>query len=281
MKELSVNNSIINSKKPLNIAIIGAGFMGSAITKGLLNSFSNINITVSEIDGDKVDLIKSNLNVNVTSNNVETVKGSQIVFLAIKPNILPSVLEEIAPYCTKNKIIISIAAGVKLETIENYITKSSVIRVMPNICAQVQEGAMAYALGHNVSKEEKEIVQKLLSSMGHSMCVEEKMMDAVTGLSGSGPAYIFMAIEALSDGGVLCGLPRNIANELAAQTVYGAAKMYMDNNFHAGALKDMVTSPGGTTIKGVQALEENSFRASLIKAVEEAYKQSKKFSENK
>lgn len=281
MKEISNNNSIINRKKPLNIAIIGAGFMGSAIAKGLLNSFSNINLTVSEINSDKIDLIKSNLNVKVSSNNADTVKNSQIIFLAVKPNILPSVLEEIGPYCTKNKIIISIAAGINLETIENYISKSPVIRVMPNICAQVEEGAIAYALGHNVSLEQKEIVHKLLSSMGQCMCVEENMMDAVTGLSGSAPAYIFMAIEALSDGGVLCGLPRNIANELAAQTVYGAAKMYMENNFHAGVLKDMVTSPGGTTIKGVQALEENSFRASLIKAVEEAYKQSKKFSENK
>ena len=261
----------------MNIGIIGAGFMGSSIGLALKESFPNYNITISDIDKDKLnELAKKGL--NTLTDNIANVNNSEIIILAVKPNIITRVMSEIRKESFNNKLIISIAAGIPIKTIDEYLPKTSIIRVMPNINAQIHKGAIAYAKGKMVTEEQSKIAQELLSTIGMALCVEENMLDAVTGLSGSGPAFVFMAIEALSDGGVLCGLPRNISNQLAAQTVLGSAEMYLQTGKHAGALKDMVTSPGGTTIKGVQALEDGGFRSALIKAVEEAYKQSKSFS---
>ncbi len=279
MNDLSKNTSIQKLSPSLKIGIIGSGFMGTSIAKGIHESFPKIDITLSDIDKEKLKIIKNTLGINTSSDNVQTIKESNIIFLAVKPNIIPQVLEEISKSATKDKLIISIAAGVTIETLETDLQNSPVIRVMPNICAQIQEGALAYATGSKVTKAHGELCDKLLSALGLALKVEEKMLDAVTGLSGSGPAFIFMAIEALSDGGVLCGLPRDISNKLAAQTVLGSAKMYLADNCHAGALKDMVTSPGGTTICGVKALEDKSFRSALMDAVQKATEQSKKFSQ--
>ena len=278
MNKLAKNLSI--QKTSLKIGILGSGFMGSSIAKGIHDVFPKVEITINDIDKNKLSFLKDNLGVNTSENNKETVQNSNVVFLAVKPNIIPKILEEIKPYVTKDKLIISIAAGVTIETLENGLPNIPIIRVMPNICAQIQEGAIAFATGSYVSNAQKEIGEKLLSALGLALNVDEKMLDAVTGLSGSGPAYIFMAIEALSDGGVLCGLPRDIANKLAAQTVLGSAKMYLSDHCHAGALKDMVTSPGGTTIQGVKTLENKGFRSALIDAVESATNQSRKFSKN-
>ena len=269
------------SKKQINVTVIGAGFMGSAIITGLKKSFSHIILTVTDSDEKKLKKYKET-DIITTKDNIEACRNADIIYLAVKPAIIPIVAEHIKNVITDKQLIISIAAGVKTETIENSLGKNAnVIRIMPNICANVLEGALCYCYGKNADTSADSIVDSQLNSLGKAWKVEEKLMDAVTGLSGSGPAFIFMIIEALSDGGVLCGLPRDLSNALAAQTVYGSAKMYLETGFHAGALKDMVTSPGGTTIQGVEALEDSGIRNAFIKAVKRATEQSIKFSQNK
>lgn len=265
----------------LNISIIGGGFMGSAIVESIAEAYPEISLTVADSNETVFAKFEKYSNVKTTKDITEAAKSANIIYLAVKPNVVPYILEQIKYIVTQDKLIVSVAAGVTTETIESHLNKVGVIRIMPNICAKVSEACLAYCFGKYVDETWEQSVYEELSTLGKAIKVEEKYMDAITGLSGSGPAYIFMMIEALSDGGVLCGLPRNIANELAAQTVYGSAKMYLENSKHAGELKDMVTSPGGTTIQGVKALEENRFRYALIKAVEEATRQSEKFSKNK
>lgn len=279
-KDITNFNSIVAEQPYEKLLIIGAGFMGSSLANGILKSNIPLNITVSDLDENRLNCIKQSLNVNTTFDNKKATAESDIIILAVKPAIVPDVLNEIKDFCTEKKIIISIAAGVTIATIEELIPKSPVVRVMPNICAQIQEGAVAYALGSKpFSENTKATIANILSSVGMAIMVKENQLDAVTGLSGSGPAYIFMAIEALSDGGVLAGLPRDISTKLAAQTVYGSAKMVLETGLHPGYLKDMVTSPAGTTIEGVAELEEKGVRSAYIKAVTAAYKKSKKLAE--
>ena len=264
------------------IAVIGSGFMGSAIAESIASACPNISLTVCDKEPKALEKFKDFHSVKTSLDLAKTAEEADIIYLAVKPNVITSVLDNIRHYVTKDNIIISIAAGITTETIETHLNKVGVVRIMPNICAKVNEGCIVYCFGRylDITKWEP-VIEKELSSLGKAIKTDEKYMDAVTGLSGSGPAFIFMLIEALSDGGVLCGLPRDIADTLAAQTVYGSAKMYLEYNKHSGELKDMVTSPGGTTIQGVKALEKNNFRYALIEAVEEATRQSEKFSKNK
>lgn len=211
------------------------------------------------------------------ASNVEVVRFARIILLAVKPEQVTAVLAEIRPHFTAQHLLVSIAAGVTLAKLEFGLSPGSrLVRVMPNTPALVGASATAYALGSAASPEDGQWVQKLFSSVGSSFLVKESLLDAVTGLSGSGPAYAYLVIEALSDGGVACGLPREIATKLAAQTLLGSAKMVLETGLHPGALKDMVTSPGGTTIEGIHELENGNVRGSLMNAVRAATKKSKK-----
>jgi pyrroline-5-carboxylate reductase len=277
--------------KDKKIGIIGTGNMGEALISGLVYSRSSVpeNIICSDIRKDKLKLVKEEYGVATTKNNLDVVKASEIVIYAIKPQIIASILRETADCLDMSKIIISIAAGVPLAAIESCLNKDlRLIRVMPNIATFVKEGAAAIAPGKHALKNDLKVSQAIFNSVGRSVIIEESLMDAITGLSGSGPAYIFLIVDALADAGVKVGLSREDALFLSSQTVLGAAKLLMDTNEHPGRLKDKVTSPGGTAIAGLHTLEEGGLRTTLINAVEAATKRAhelgemmiKNFSEN-
>jgi len=209
--------------------------------------------------------------------NLEVARAATVLILATKPDQVAAALAEISGAITKQHLIISIAAGVTLAKLEGALPAGArVIRVMPNTPALVGDGAAAFALGKSATAADSELAKKLLSAVGLALPVKESLLDAVTGLSGSGPAYVYQFIEALSDGGVAAGLPRDIATQLAAQTVLGGAKMVLETGQHPGVLKDQVTSPGGTTIEGLHELEKGKLRATVMSAVRAATEKSKK-----
>ena len=208
--------------------------------------------------------------------NEALVKTSEVIFLAVKPAQVSEVLQEIAPHWERRHLLVSIAAGVPLDRMQKAAPEGArVVRVMPNTPAVVGAAASAYALGNHATAADAELVQNLLAAVGFACQVPESLLDAVTGLSGSGPAYVYLVIEALSDGGVAAGLPRDTATRLAAQTVLGAARMVMETGQHPGALKDQVTSPGGTTIEGLHELEKAGVRAAFMNAVRAATEKSR------
>ncbi len=212
-----------------------------------------------------------------TARNAEVLRFASVVLLAVKPDQASGVLQEIRSLVTRPHLLVSIAAGVRLARIEEALEPGSrVVRVMPNTPALVGASASAYALGTAAKAEDGRLVQKLFSAVGLAVEVKETWLDAVTGLSGSGPAYAYLAMEALSDGGVAAGLPREIATRLAAQTFYGAARMVLETGQHPGVLKDMVTSPGGTTIEALHELEKSGVRGAFINAVRAAVEKSRK-----
>ncbi|MGV9174148.1 MAG: pyrroline-5-carboxylate reductase [Promethearchaeia archaeon] len=259
------------------IGIIGIGNMGNALLNGIIKSniLPKDNILIYDTNEELLDQRKKKYDVSSAINNKDLVKQSDFVLLCVKPQVVDQVLEEIKTKVTE-KIIISIAAGVTIGQIEDIIKKNiPIIRIMPNTPALVGEGASAISKNQKVKNKSIEFVKDILNSVGLVVEVEEKYIDAVTGFSGSGPAYVFMAIEALADGGVKMGLSREVALKLAAQTVKGAAEMVLETKKHPGELKDMVASPGGTTIAAIHELEKNAFRASFIKAVESATLKSK------
>ncbi|MBP1907978.1 pyrroline-5-carboxylate reductase [Methanolobus bombayensis] len=260
------------------LGFIGTGKMGSALIKGICNAglFAPSNVYASDLYEPSLDELKKNVGVNVSTDNAVTVINSDIIVLAVKPQILKKVISGIKDDVSSDKLIISIAAGVKLEDIEKEFNEGTrVIRVMPNIAATVAEAASAITQGKDATKEDAEDALEILSSVGSAIQVPENLMDAVTGLSGSGPAYIFPVIEAMADGAVYEGLDRNSALILAAQTVLGAAKMVLETGAHPGELKDMVTSPAGTTIRGVRTLEDYGVRIAFMNAVIESANRSK------
>ena len=221
---------------------------------------------------DRRDRLKSQFGIRVGPANREAVAWADVVVLAVKPQMLPAVLSELGPILA-HALVISIAAGVTIRTIAEQIAGAMrVVRAMPNVPALVREGMTALALGSAVSEDDSRLARRLFEVVGRVVLVEERLMDAVTGLSGSGPAYIFQAIEALADGGVMMGLPRQTAELLAAQTVLGSA---LESGVHPAQLKDRVASPGGTTIAGLHQLEQGGFRATLMAAVEAATIRSK------
>ncbi|WP_321429305.1 pyrroline-5-carboxylate reductase [uncultured Methanolobus sp.] len=260
------------------LGFIGTGKMGSALIKGICNAglFSPSNVYASDLYEPSLDELKQNVGVNVSTDNAATVNNSDIIVLAVKPQILKKVLAGIKDDINSDKLVISIAAGVKLADIEKEFNEGTrVIRVMPNIAATVAEAASAITQGTNASKEDAEDALTILGAVGSAIQVPENLMDAVTGLSGSGPAYIFPVIEAMADGAVYEGLDRKSALVLAAQTVLGAAKMALETETHPGELKDMVTSPAGTTIRGIKVLEEYGIRSAFMQAVIESSNRSK------
>lgn len=222
----------------------------------------------------RCDRLKSQFAVRVGPDNRQAVAWADVVIFAVKPQALPHVLAEIAEALPR-VLVISIAAGVTIQSVMNQAPGAQrVIRAMPNMPVLVREGMTALSWSGALAEEDKEVARAVFQAVGRVIPIEERLMDAVTGLSGSGPAYVFQAIEALADGGVKMGLPRQTAEVLAAQTVLGAAKMVLDSGEHPAKLKDRVASPGGTTIAGLHRLEEGRFRATLMGAVEAATKRS-------
>jgi pyrroline-5-carboxylate reductase len=271
---------MLNDKK---IAFIGAGNMGAAIISGLIVSGSSKpeNIICTDVRESRLDEIKSEYGVRVTANNMDAVEASDIIVYAVKPQIMAKVLEETADKLDMSKLVISIAAGVPMPAIESCLNKDlRLIRVMPNIAAAVKEAASAIAAGGHATDEDVDLAMEIFNSIGKSVFLKENyLMDAITGLSGSGPAYIFLIVDALADAGVKMGLAREEALFLSTQTVLGAAKLLMETREHPGQLKDKVTSPGGTAIAGLATLEEGGLRTTLIHAVEAATNRSRELGE--
>ncbi|PIQ99899.1 MAG: pyrroline-5-carboxylate reductase [Nitrospinae bacterium CG11_big_fil_rev_8_21_14_0_20_45_15] len=264
------------SKK--RIGFIGGGNMAEAIVKGLVasKSVASKNILIADVSSERLNFLRKEYKVETASNNKDVTEKSDIVILAVKPQIMDKVLEEMRDIDLGKKLLISVAAGYPILAIESILKsdqekkKVRVIRTMPNTPALVLEGATAITPGTDADKNDLKMAHFLFSSVGKTVDVTEKQIDAVTGLSGSGPAYIFMIIEALADGGVKMGLSRDVANTLSIQTVLGAAKLAQQSGLHPGELKDRVASPGGTTIAGIHALESGALRATLMDAVEAA-----------
>ncbi len=267
------------------IGFIGAGRMAEALISGILDSkmAKAADITVSDKDKARTSHIKKNYKVTSTTNK-KVVEASDVIVLAVKPNNIADVVDEIAKVVDKSKLLISIAAGIKVETIRKRLPDDlpvRIVRIMPNTPALVLEGATGIYFNENCAKDNKEFTQKIFDSVGVTTILEdEKLMDAVTALSGSGPAYVLYFIEALSDAGVSVGLSRDMSQKLAMQTVLGAAKMVKDTGIHPTVLKEMVTSPGGTTIAALRQLETDGVKGSIINAVNRAYKKSRKLSKD-
>jgi pyrroline-5-carboxylate reductase len=255
--------------------MIGGGVMGEAILSRLLSQgvYTPQEVLVSEPNGDRRDYLVSTYNINVTSDNKATQTASEVILLAIKPQILDLLVAELDTFDSR-ALIISILAGVTLFRLEKAFPEHPVIRVMPNTPATVGAGMTAIASGQLATSTHVDIANSIFRAVGEVVEVPEYQMDAVTGLSGSGPAFVALMIEALSDGGVASGLPRAIAIKLAIQTVLGTAQLLQQTNLHPGQLKDQVTSPGGTTIAGVATLEKMGFRSAIIEAVKSAYQRS-------
>ena len=232
-------------------------------------------LAVSDPLGSRREFLGRTFGVVVTADNRAAVRGADIVVLCVEPQVLDEVLRELAPSLDSHPLMISVAAGYPLSRMRHHLPAvNRLIRAMPNTPSAIGEGVMAMSLAPDVSSEDRETARQLFESVGVAVMVEERLLDAVTGLSGSGPAYVFGMIEALADGGVLAGLPRSTAQLLAAKTVAGAAGMVLEQGEHPAVLKDRVASPGGTTIAGLNELEQGRLRATLMSAVEAATQRS-------
>lgn len=260
------------------IGFIGSGNMANAMVGGIINAnlVPSINVVCSDHSMAKLENMHKRYWITIATNNSEVASKSDILILSVKPQFYPEVINEIKDQVKENTIVVSIAAGQKIESIKNLFGKEiKIVRAMPNTPALVAEGMAALSPCPMVLPEELDLICNIFNSFGKCEVVSEKLMDVVTGLSGSSPAFIFMIIEAMADGAVLEGMPRDKAYKFAAQTVLGSAKMVLETGKHPAELKDMVCSPGGTTIEGVSVLEQNNLRASMINAVRSATKKSK------
>ncbi|KAK2362814.1 pyrroline-5-carboxylate reductase [Trifolium repens] len=262
------------------LGFIGAGKMAESIAKGAIRSGvlppSRIR-TAAHSNLSRRDAFES-VGVTVLSSNEDVVRESNVVVFSVKPQLVKDVVLKLKPLLTKNKLLVSVAAGIKLKDLQEWAGHERFIRVMPNTPAAVGEAASVMSLGGAATEEDANLITQLFGSIGKIWKADDKYFDAITGLSGSGPAYIYLAIEALADGGVAAGLPRDLALSLASQTVLGAASMATQSGKHPGQLKDDVTSPGGTTIAGVHELEKAGFRGTLMNAVVAAAKRSRELS---
>jgi pyrroline-5-carboxylate reductase len=282
----------------MTLGFIGSGKMAAALIKGVLKSglCKPSDITVSDVHAPTAEKLHQETGVTVVATNAEVVGVSEAIVLAIKPADAIAAIETLTSQQMESsmrwawkggsdkagKLLISIVAGLPLATLEEAAgPKFRVIRVMPNTSALVLQGASAFALGTAAVEADAQLAQQIFGSVGVAARVKEGWMDAVTGLSGSGPAFIYTVIEALADGGVLMGLPRELALQLAAKTVAGAGEMVLQSGLHPAALRDQVTSPGGTTIAGVEALEAGGMRAALIAAVRAATERAKELGQAK
>ena len=267
----------------MKLGFLGAGKMATALARGFIHAglAAADSILASDPYEAARNAIAKDAGIKTTAANAEVLKFASVIVLAVKPDQVNDVLAEARAHFTEKHLLISIAAGVTLARMEAALPAGArVIRVMPNTPALVGASASALASGKSATAEDAQLALKLFSSVGVALQVKESLLDAVTGLSGSGPAYAFLMIEALSDGGVAAGLPRDIATRLAAQTLLGSAKLLLETGQHPGALKDMVTSPGGTTIEGLHELEKAGVRGALINAVRAATDKSKKLGQS-
>ncbi len=258
--------------------------MGSIIAQGLFEQkiFSKRDITVTDIDSDRLDFIRSTMGLKVSHDNINSAKNADIIIIAVKPQNMAAALNEFGSVIDSSKIVISIAAGITTSFIEASLPKGArVLRVMPNTPALVGEGAAAVARGSCATTGDIKLTRAILDAVGMSVEVDEKLMDAVTGLSGSGPAYFFLIIEALVEAGVKLGLPRDLAAKLSAQTMLGAARLCLQSDKQPAQLREMVTSPGGTTAAGLKVLNEGKIRETFISAVEAATNRSQELSGGK
>ena len=252
----------------LYVGFVGGGALAESVINGIRgNLLPSTNIFVSEHKRKRCTELISRYRVNASVGVDPFIDKVKILVLAVKPKDAPAVLAEIRNKITLNTIIVSVIAGLKLELLEKFFPHNAVVRAMPNVPILVAEGMTAYTVNSKTMGGDKKIVEQFWSSIGRTIEIEERFLDAVTGLSGSGPAYAFLMIDALADGGVAAGLPRAAAIELAAQTLLGAAKMVLETGEHPAALRDRVTSPAGTTIEGVRVLERQGVRSALIEAV--------------
>jgi pyrroline-5-carboxylate reductase len=254
------------------IGFIGAGQMARALARGFIAANLIEPRRVAAFDPLPAALAEFTTSAgacHVATSNLQVVERSDVLLLAVKPQMIPAVASELRGRLG-DKLLISIAAGARIQSLADAFGTKRIVRVMPNMPALVGCSASGYSLGAGASADDGRLVEQLLGAVGRAVAVDEKLLDAVTGLSGSGPAFIFVMIEALADGGVRMGLPRSVAMTLAAQTVKGAAEMVLVTGEHPATLKDRVASPGGTTIAGLQALEGGAFRAALMGAVEAA-----------
>ena len=265
----------------LKVGLIGGGAMGGALAAGLVKGgrIPQDALLVSDVNVQRLQHLEENLGVRTLQDNKLLVERVDIVILAVKPDVVVPVLQEAGSFLRPEQTVISIAAGVPLRLVEKNVPQGvPVIRVMPNTPCLVGAGASAYALGSSAGPRDAVRVEAIFASVGRVVPVKEALLDAVTGLSGSGPAYVYLVVEALADGGVRMGLPREVALVLAAQTVLGAAKMVLETGEHPAQLKDRVTTPGGTTAAGLFVLEDRGLRAALIEAVKAAAARSRELS---
>jgi pyrroline-5-carboxylate reductase len=260
-----------------DIAIVGSGNMAEALIRGLLHPSGVVmpdRIFASDVSVERLTYLHDKYGINTSADNAEVVASSEIIVLAVKPQIIEKVLQEISGYVDEKKLVISIAAGVRIAFIQGILEPTRVIRVMPNIAALVHAAITAISRGRYATDTDIAIARDMFNAVGETVVVEEKLMDAVTGLSGSGPAYVFHIINALADGGVKVGFSREVALKLAIHSVYGAAKMVLETGEHPMRLRDMVTSPGGTSIAAIYAMERDGVTASIMNAVEVATRRS-------
>ena len=259
------------------IGFVGAGKMATAMIEGLLSKglYKKNEIIACSRTQKTVDRISKSLGIEATTDASKVFSSADLIVIAVKPNQIKEILTTNIEANSTKKLLVSIAAGIKISTLERYVPDSRIIRVMPNVCCTVLESASSYTLGTKATKEDGEKVKEILEAIGIAFEVPEEKIDAVTGLSGSSPAYMFMVIDALADGGVLMGLPRDVAIKLAAQTMLGSAKTVLETGKHPEDLKDSVCSPGGTTIEGVKVLEDYGMRAAFISAVQASAEKSK------
>ncbi len=271
----------------IKFALIGGGVMGEALLSRLISrgTYQCSEVMVSEPLGSRQSYLEQQYQVNVTADNRQAfIQAEEAIFLAVKPQVFSAIAQELAEVSEikskstdKNNtkpLLVSILAGVPLKQLEGAFPRLPIIRAMPNTPATVGAGMTAICAGAYTKANHQELAKKLFQAVGEVVEVSEPLMDAVTGLSGSGPAYVALMVEALADGGVAAGLPRAIANQLALQTVLGTAELLNESKIHPAELKDRVTSPGGTTIAGITQLEKAAFRSALIEAVIAATKRS-------
>ena|SRR5579871_3244874 len=266
------------SLKSCRIAVLGAGKLGEALVAGLLGSGSvtREQLAATAAHRERTDAVAHKFQIHTTTSNREAAEGADVILIAVKPKSMADVLADIREGLTENQVVISVAASVPTSYIESVLRKKvPVVRTMPNTPCLLRRGMTAIAPGLHTRTEHLELTQEIFHCLGRTVIIDEKHMDAVTGLSASGPAYIYIIIESLAEGGVKMGLPRDTAIQLAAQTVFGAASMVLETGEHPALLKDSVTTPAGCTIDGILELEEGGLRVTLIKAVVKATQRAK------
>jgi pyrroline-5-carboxylate reductase len=279
MAEIAVEATRVPAQLPLmRVAVLGAGKMGGILLQAFLkeNLFAAERIHATVGHAERALALSTQWGVDVSTDNLEAVRQADLILIGVKPFQVPDIIAEIKPALTPAKMLVSFAASVKTRAIEDAAgVEIAVVRAMPNTPSALGAGVAALCRGRFVSEPQIELAQRIFETVGRTVLVDEKHMDAVTGLSGSGPAYLYIIIEALAEAGVKVGLPRDIATQLAAQTAFGASKMVLETGYHPALLKDAVTTPAGCTIDGILELEEGGLRVTLIKAVMRATERAK------